>query len=122
MIVQQRFQTDPNSWVLVKTFSDAGMMIRQDESGDLYAEAVDPEFTGRTYTETNIPIDEDRYPDKRPLTAEKAYDVGDYLYIDGIMHRVILPILAGGFITIGTNVVETTVSEELSKLNKEETA
>ena len=59
MIVQERFQLDPDGWILVRTYSDAGMMIRQDETGDLYAEAVDPEFAGRTYTETNIPIEDD---------------------------------------------------------------
>lgn len=42
---------------LVKTYSDSGMMIRQ-ETGALYAEAVD--IIGlHTYTETDIPIEDD---------------------------------------------------------------
>ena len=41
---------------LVRTYSDAGMMIRQDGTGILYCEAVDPIVCGRTYTETDEPI------------------------------------------------------------------
>ena len=65
MIIQTRMQTSPDSWVLIKTFSDRGMMIRQDETGDLYAEAIDPEFAHRTYTETETPIPapEDEMPE-----------------------------------------------------------
>lgn len=59
MIVQEKFRMEDGGWVLVRTYSDAGMMIRQDETGDLYEEAVDPEHTGRTYTETDIPADDD---------------------------------------------------------------
>ena len=52
-IVTERFE---DSVDLVRTYSDAGMMIRQDETGNLYAEAIDPDYMGRTYTETDIPI------------------------------------------------------------------
>lgn len=37
------------------TYSDAGMMIERD--GEMYEEAYDPLNSGRTYTETNVPID-----------------------------------------------------------------
>ena len=57
MIVQERFQLEENGWVFVKTYSDSGMKISQDETGALYDEAIDPEFTNRTYTETDIPIE-----------------------------------------------------------------
>lgn len=49
MIVQEWIGND-----LIKSYSDAGVMIRQ-ETGDLYAEAVDIEGL-HTYTETDIPI------------------------------------------------------------------
>lgn len=68
MLRQERFQLEEDGWVLVKTYSDAGMMVRQDETGDLYAEAVDPEQAGRTYTETDIPIDDD-------TTAEEVVEI-----------------------------------------------
>ena len=35
------------------------MMIRQDETGNLYSEAIDPVYMNRTYTETDIPIEEE---------------------------------------------------------------
>ena len=37
------------------TYSDAGMMIERD--GARYAEAIDPLNSGRTYTETDTPIE-----------------------------------------------------------------
>ena len=44
---------------LVKAYSDKNMYIRQDETGLLYAEATDPADMRRTYTETDIPIEEE---------------------------------------------------------------
>ena len=42
--------------------------IRQDETGELYGEAVDPAFAGRTYTETDIPAEDE-------ATAEEILDI-----------------------------------------------
>lgn len=44
---------------LVCAYSNSKMMIRQDETGNLYSEAIDPVYMNRTYTETDIPIEED---------------------------------------------------------------
>ena len=44
---------------LVRAYSNNNMLIRQDETGYLYSEAIDPNYIGRTYTETDIPIEED---------------------------------------------------------------
>lgn len=38
----------------VRTWSDLSMMIERD--GALYEEAIDPADSGRTYTETDVPI------------------------------------------------------------------
>lgn len=54
MIVTERF-----SDTLIKTYSDRGMMIEQVGTGARYAEAIDPEVMGRTYTETDEPIEQD---------------------------------------------------------------
>ena len=62
-ILQTKFKLSDDGWTLVRTISDRGMMIRQDETGELYAEAIDPEFTHRTYTETETPIPQDINPD-----------------------------------------------------------
>lgn len=43
---------------LVRTYSDANLMIRQDGTGNVYAEAVDPVGSGRTYSETDTPIEQ----------------------------------------------------------------
>lgn len=40
-----------------RTYSDSGMMIERD--GGRYSEAVDPLGSGRTYTETDEPIETD---------------------------------------------------------------
>ena len=59
MIIQTKFQLEEDGWVLVRTYSSRGMKIIQDGTGEIYNEAIDPEFTGRTYTETDILIDDD---------------------------------------------------------------
>lgn len=38
----------------IRTWSDADLMIERD--GALYEEAIDPINSGRTYTETDLPI------------------------------------------------------------------
>ena len=61
MIVTENYEGNPD---LVKTYSDAGMLIIQDETGNMYAEAVDPVSTHRTYTESDVPIEsEDATPE-----------------------------------------------------------
>ena len=47
-----------NGRTLVRTYSDASLMIRQDSTGNIYSEAVDPVSSGRTYTETDTPIEQ----------------------------------------------------------------
>ncbi len=37
-------------------YSDAGFKIRQDGTGVIYDDAIDPVDSGRTYTETEVPI------------------------------------------------------------------
>lgn len=51
--------TEPYGIDLIRTYSDAGYKIRQDGTGDIYDEAIDPADSGRTYTETDIPIEEE---------------------------------------------------------------
>ena len=43
----------------VRTYSDSGMMIHGGSPEGDYSEACDPAELGRTYTETDIPIDTD---------------------------------------------------------------
>lgn len=49
-------------------------------------------------------------------TASKAYKVGEYLVYNNRLYRVTTAIASGGTISIGTNVVQTTVGDELSNM------
>ena len=65
-------------------------------------------------------VDKNLANDKAIIGGERAnrpYKPGEYLTIDGTLYRVKLPILVGGYITPGTNVEETDIAAELSKLN-----
>lgn len=42
-----------NGRTFIRTYSDSGYMIKQDGTGAVYSEAVDPADSGRTYTETD---------------------------------------------------------------------
>lgn len=42
-----------NCRTFVRTYSDANRMIKQDGTGAMYSEAIDPADSGRTYTETD---------------------------------------------------------------------
>ncbi len=58
MVVQEPYE---GSLTLVRTYSDEGYKIMQDGTGDIYDEAIDPRSAGRTYTETDIPVDEEEH-------------------------------------------------------------
>lgn len=55
MIITEYFRTRKDGVVLNRTYSDAGMMIERD--GVRYSEAIDPAELGRTYTETDEPVE-----------------------------------------------------------------
>ena len=57
-MIQREFYTQRKDSVkLYRTYSDAGMIIRQNETGMEYAEAIDVEGAPYTYTETETPIE-----------------------------------------------------------------
>lgn len=55
MVVTEYYKTSEDGVVLVRTYSDSGKMI-QNAEGVMYSEAIDPEETGRTYTETDVDV------------------------------------------------------------------
>lgn len=68
-----------NEKQFTKTYSDAGFMIERD--GVQYSEAIDPSELGRTYTETDIPIEpEEQSPEPK---AETDLTVSDTLEMLG---------------------------------------
>lgn len=56
MIITEYYSTRKDGVVLNRTYSDKGCYIERD--GVKYAEAIDPEELGRTYTETDERIPE----------------------------------------------------------------
>lgn len=47
-------------------------------------------------------------------TASKAYAIGEYLVLNNLLYRVTAAIASGGTITVGTNVVQTNVGDEIA--------
>ena len=69
-MIQREFYAQRSDGVkLYRTCSDAGMMIRQNETGMEYAEAVDVEGASYTYTETETPM-----PTPELTTEERLQD------------------------------------------------
>lgn len=60
MIVREFYEVRSDGVRLYKTYSDSGLMIRQNESGNLYSEAVDVENALFTYSETDEKIETDK--------------------------------------------------------------
>lgn len=52
---------------LIRTYSDAGYLIHGGFPEGDYEEAIDPVSAGRTYVETNIPIEGDEVSDGEAL-------------------------------------------------------
>ena len=77
-MIQREFYAQRKDGVkLYRTYSDAGMMIRQNETGVEYAEAIDVEGAPYTYTETEAPIETREMTDEEMLAElEAAYDNG----------------------------------------------
>ena len=58
MIITEYYRARDDGVVLNRTYSDAGMMILQNETGIEYSEAIDIEGAAFTYTETDKSIAE----------------------------------------------------------------
>ena len=77
MIVREYFQTRSDGVRLFRTYSDAGFLIRQTQTGAEYSEAVDVEDAPYTYAETDTPIETPEMTTEEMLAElEAAYDNG----------------------------------------------
>lgn len=75
-MIQREFYTQRKDGVkLYRTYSDAGMMIRQNETGAEYAEAIDVENAAYTYEETDMSIDTDELTDMRLSALERSINI-----------------------------------------------
>ena len=63
-----------NDRQFTKTYSDSGFMVERD--GVQYSEAIDPSEFGRTYTETDIPIEGEPISDTEQKAAAFDYLTG----------------------------------------------
>ena len=63
-----------NDKQFTKTYSDSGYMVERD--GAQYSEAIDPAEFGRTYTETDIPIEGEPISDTEQKAAAFDYLTG----------------------------------------------
>lgn len=64
MIKAEFYRTREDGVRLVRTYSDQGRLIERD--GTLYSSAIDPEGSGRVYTETELDWE---------LTAEETLEI-----------------------------------------------
>lgn len=77
MIVREYFQTRSDGVRLFRTYSDAGFLICQTQTGAEYSEAVDVEDAPYTYAETETPIKPPEMTTEEMLAGlEAAYDNG----------------------------------------------
>lgn len=63
-----------NGRLLVRTYSDAGKKIIQEETGWVYDEAVDPLDMHRVYTESDEDIEQSEDDGGRDISAEEVMD------------------------------------------------
>lgn len=56
MIIREYYKTRSDGVELYRTYSDAGYLIRQEQTGAEYSEAIDVEGATYTYTETETVI------------------------------------------------------------------
>ena len=68
MIITEYYDTREDEVVLNITYSDRRMMIRHNDTGTLYESAIDPEEMHRTYTETDIPIEDEELAPEEALS------------------------------------------------------
>jgi hypothetical protein len=67
MIINEFYREREDGVRLYRTYSDAGMMVRQEQTGAVYSEAVDVENSGYTYVETDTPIESEDITDSEAL-------------------------------------------------------
>lgn len=72
MIVREFYTQRKDGVKLYRTYSDAGMMIRQNETGAEYAEAIDVADAPYTYEETEMKIQTDDADDTAALRERLA--------------------------------------------------
>ena len=75
MIVKEFYKKRSDGVNLYRTYSDSKLMIKQVETGNVYAEAIDVENAAYTYEETDMSIDADELTDMRLSAVERSINI-----------------------------------------------
>ena len=75
MIIKEFYKKRSDGINLYRTYSDSELMIRQIETGNVYAEAIDVENAVYTYEETDMLIDADELTDIRLSAVEWSINI-----------------------------------------------
>ena len=75
MIIKEFYKKRSDGINLYRTYSDSKLMIRQVETGNVYAEAIDVENAAYTYEETDMSIDADESTDMRLSAVERSINI-----------------------------------------------
>ena len=75
MIIKEFYKKRSDGVNLYRTYSDSKLMIRQVETGNVYAEAIDVENAAYTYEETGMSIDADELTDMRLSALERSINI-----------------------------------------------
>lgn len=75
MIIKEFYKKRSDGINLYRTYSDNNLMIRQIETGNVYAEAIDVENAAYTYEETGMPIDADESTEMRLSAVERSINI-----------------------------------------------
>lgn len=75
MIQREFYKKRSDGINLYRTYSDSKLMIRQVETGNVYAEAIDVENAAYTYEETDMSIETDEFIDMRLSAVERSINI-----------------------------------------------
>lgn len=75
MIIKEFYKKRSDGINLYRTYSDSELMIRQVETGNVYAEAIDVENAVYTYEETDMLIDADELTDMGLSAVEQSINI-----------------------------------------------
>ena len=75
MIIKEFYKKRSDGINLYRTYSDSKLMIKQVETGNVYAEAIDVENAAYTYEETGMSIDADELTEMRLSAVERSINI-----------------------------------------------
>lgn len=75
MIIKEFYKKRSDGINLYRTYSDSKLMIRQVETGNVYAEAIDVESAAYIYEESDMSIDADELTDMRLSAVERSINI-----------------------------------------------